>query len=182
MPDDNSVVPATPLRAQAIAEVHVASSIAAYREILPPAALAAFTVESRAEQWRMRLIDPKPGVCTFVALDGTGAVGGFANGGPARSDKLQSDGELYAIYVHPEAQRKRLGTRLFAAVARALQKSGFGSLGVWVLALNPSRGFYESLGGEAIAEDFVTREGAVLQEVGYRWRRIDQLVEKLGRP
>jgi hypothetical protein len=46
---------------------------------------------------------------------------------------------------------------------------GFGSMAVWVLELNPSRRFYECLGGKAIGHQQIERGGQTFVEVAYGW-------------
>jgi hypothetical protein len=43
------------------------------------------------------------------------------------------------------------------------------SMLVWVLRDNPSRGFYEALGGEYVREQAITIGGANLIELAYGW-------------
>jgi hypothetical protein len=42
-------------------------------------------------------------------------------------------------------------------------------MAVWVLARNPSRKFYEALGGKVIAEKEIERDGESFVEVAYGW-------------
>jgi hypothetical protein len=42
-------------------------------------------------------------------------------------------------------------------------------MAVWVLALNPSRKFYEALGGQSIGEQEIERGGRPLVEIAYGW-------------
>jgi hypothetical protein len=48
---------------------------------------------------------------------------------------------------------------------------------VWVLADNPSRGFYEKLGGKFVYEKAVRIGGIALREVAYGWEDIQPLLE-----
>jgi hypothetical protein len=42
-------------------------------------------------------------------------------------------------------------------------------MAVWVLALNPFRKFYETLGGQIIAEQQIERGGKAFTEIAYGW-------------
>jgi GNAT superfamily N-acetyltransferase len=101
------------------------------------------------------------------------------NGGPVRSEELKADGELYAIYLYEESQRKGIGGALLWETACYLNGAGFTSLGVWVLERNLSRLFYEALGAEQIAEKTLTRDGLMLKEIGYRWQSIRSLMQRI---
>lgn len=46
---------------------------------------------------------------------------------------------------------------------------GVASMATWVLARNPSRKFYEALGGKVIAEREVDRDGESFAEIAYGW-------------
>ena len=46
---------------------------------------------------------------------------------------------------------------------------------VWVLAENPSRQFYEALGGQELGQQEITVGGATLVEVAYGWKDIGGL-------
>jgi len=51
---------------------------------------------------------------------------------------------------------------------------------VWVLSGNPSRFFYQALGGKAVARRPSTMAGAKIEELAYGWEDVRALVE-LGR-
>ncbi len=169
------IVHATPEHSRGIAQVHVSSWRATYQGIVADQTLSRLNIETRAQQWLTRLTEPEPRTCTFVAIDETSQLIGFASGGPMRSTELNADAELYAIYVYSESQRKGIGRALLSQVALWLEHEGFKSMAVWVLALNPSRRFYEALGGELIAEKPIAIDGLVLQESCLHWPSIRTL-------
>lgn len=51
---------------------------------------------------------------------------------------------------------------------------------VWVLGDNPSRAFYETLGGRFLGEKDIEIGGVRLEEVAYGWTDIGRLEPKLG--
>jgi ribosomal protein S18 acetylase RimI-like enzyme len=62
-------------------------------------------------------------------------------------------GEIYEIYLEPEAQGLGFGRLLFDAARRELRRYGLATFSVRVLADNDgARGFYERLGGTLAAE------------------------------
>jgi hypothetical protein len=74
-------------------------------------------------------------------------------------------GELYAINLLPNAQRRGLGRRLVQNVASALLQSSLGSMQLWVLASNAgARHFYEALQGRPAGERFIQLVGTNLGE------------------
>ena len=136
----------------------------AYRHVYPAADLDALPIDP--ERWRSRLHVPPPGWTTMVC-EHEGRVVGFASAGPSRDeDEL---GELYAIYVEPEAWSTGAGRALMAAAEQRLSSEYDAAL-LWVLEDNPrARGFYERGGwvpdGVRKAEE---RLGVRAPEVRYR--------------
>jgi GNAT superfamily N-acetyltransferase len=122
------------------------------------------------------LATAEPTATTLVACDAGSNVVGFVSGGKGRTGQLGCDGELYAIYLRQEAQRKGLGALLVRQFAHELAMRGFGSMAVWVLALNPSRRFYEHLGGKVVGEKEIERGGQTFIEVAYGWQSLNVLL------
>ena len=158
--------------AGAIAKVHVDS----WRTTYP--GLDSFSYDQREVAWR-DILSSAEGF-TYVAEDDKGMVFGFAGGGPERSGDPVYKGELYAIYLLEEHQRKGVGQQLTTAVAKRLLQDGFQSMLVWVLSENPARRFYEVLGGELLREQEITIGGASLVEVAYGWGDVSNLAKTRG--
>jgi ribosomal protein S18 acetylase RimI-like enzyme len=154
--------------APGIARVSVDTWRTAYRGIIPDSVLRSLSYEEREERFRHYLPDTRSGSFTYVAED-NGAIFGFASGGPERGAIPQYRGELYAIYVLEEVQGRGIGRMLTRAVVERLARAGLHSMVVWVLAENPSRHFYESLGGQEVGEQPITIGETTLQEVAYAW-------------
>ena len=147
-----------------ISRVQVTGWRIAYRHVFPPEALDAMPIDD--EPWRTRLDRPPAGWRTFVA-DDRGAVVGFASLGPSRD--VQGLGELYAIYVEPEAWSTGVGRALLER-AEAQLAAEYASAALWVLEENPrARVFYERAGwAPAGARKAEERWGVRAPEVRYR--------------
>jgi ribosomal protein S18 acetylase RimI-like enzyme len=163
---------ARPEDAAAIARIHVDSWRSTYKGIVPDEHLAGLSYERREQGWREALSNPDNRSFVYVAEDEAGNVVGFASGGPEREGHPDYKGELYAIYLFAQFQRRGLGRQLTQAVARRLLKAGISSMLVWVLADNPGRAFYEALGGTYLSEKKITIGEKELVEVAYGWRDI----------
>lgn len=154
--------PGTPEDAEGVARVHVETWQAAYAHTLPPEQLEALSVEKAVE--RSRRWPP-----TFVA-ERDGEIIGFVSVGASRDPG--TDGELFAIYVHPRAWNTAAGRALIEAGEEELCRLGHQDAILWVLDDNPrARRFYELAGW---SPDDETREihvfGFDVAEVRYSKR------------
>jgi len=135
------VRPASREDAAAIADVHVLTWRAAYAHIFGAERVAEIG-DGRRAQWDERLADPPPDRHVFVSEEG-GHVTGFVSVGDSRDEP--GKGELYAIYVLPEAWGSGAGAALMTSALEALR--GYSSATLWVLEDNPrARRFYEREG------------------------------------
>ena len=148
----------------ALARVQVQSWREAYRGIIPQPYLDQLSVAAHERQWRRSLGDG----WAFVA-EWEQRLVGLASAGLARSRRDVS-GELYLLYVLQAHHGRGIGRSLFDACHYELARGGHRGLLAWVLADNPSRRFYERLGGELAGESTVTIAGSRLRELAYVWR------------
>ena len=158
------VRPASPDDALAIETIRIHGWRSAYRHVFPAAELDALPID--AERWRPRLHVPPPGWSIVVCEDERHVVG-FASTGPSRDE--DEIGELYAIYVEPDAWSTGVGRALMAVAEEQLAAKYDAAL-LWVLEDNPrARHFYERAGwaadGVRKAEE---RFGVRAAEVRYR--------------
>ena len=73
-------------------------------------------------------------------------------------------------------RNKGIGRKLFRAVTERLLRTGMRSMLVWVLADDPSRRFYEALGGQPLGDvRRVEIGGQRLDEMVYGWDEIRDL-------
>jgi ribosomal protein S18 acetylase RimI-like enzyme len=114
-----------------LAAVHVRTWQAAYEHVFGSQRLEGMEVSARTAQWRRRL---ERGENAFVA-DDDGRVAGFVWVGPSRDPDAQ--GELYAIYVLPEAWGSGAGSALMRAGVEAMRDAGYRESILWVLEDNP---------------------------------------------
>ena len=163
--------------ARGIARVHVDSWRSTYAGIVPSEHLAALDYDRREANWHRLLADRRQ--VAFVAEDRHGRIIGFVSGGPERNHDNAYPGELYAVYLLASCQGRGLGRRLVAALAEWFLSRGWQSMLLWVLEDNPSRGFYEALGGVRIKQETVAIGGTELAEVAYGWSDISPLRPRL---
>ena len=156
--------------------VQVASWRDTYRGIVPQEFLDSIKVGDWTERRFRELVSSRVGTCSHVA-EVENEVVGWAYSGPNRDQDLTYAGELYAIYLLPEYQRRGIGLALTVAAAASLVESGMSSMLLWVLAENwPAHRFYEALGGEYICEQQIAIGNVPLLEVSYGWKDLSHLV------
>lgn len=173
--------------APAIGAVHVAAWRTTYPTILPNEYLSRMSVRRQAAQYDSAIRNGLGvHVATASGLDvgpagGPPRVVGFVTGGPARPFATGSgparlgEGEIETLYVLDDWRERGLGRRLMRVAAAHLTASGCRSAFVWVLRENPSRWFYERLGGRVAAESTVQVAGASLVQLAYVWPNIEKL-------
>jgi len=158
------VRPARPEDAAEIADVHVLTWQTAYEHVFGAERLAGIG-ERRRAQWAEWPPGSRPGRQVFVAEEG-GRIVGFISLGDSRDEP--GKGELFAIYVLPEAWGSGAGPALMTTALEAL--GGYSSASLWVLEDNPrARRFYEREGwildGGHREEEIL---GVTVAEVRYR--------------
>ena len=164
--------------AAGISHVHVDTWRSTYRGMVSDEYLSNLSYERSQRMWEANIKGPNAQV-VLVADDSEKGVIGFAACGPARDLKDAFKGELYAVYVLRDEQGRGVGRRLVLSAGRDLIAHGLDSMLVWVLADNPSRRFYEHLGGEKVAEKDADVGGRNLRELAFGWRNLTSLISAL---
>ena len=154
---------AEPADARGIAEVHTRTWQAAYRHVFPADVLDSLDVEERVRGWLERI---ETDMAVWVAETEDGIVGFVAAGASRTEDGF---GELYAIYVLPEAWGSGAATALMATFKDWLAEEGYTTAMLWVLADNTrARRFYEREGWRADGARVDTIRGVEVEEALYR--------------
>lgn len=159
MTDPAAVRLAHPDDAEAIADAHVRGWLTTYRGLVPDSVLDGLSLERRTAFWRDTITSetaaeipttttPPTPARTWV-VEEAGTVRGFASTGPVRDqpDGLSGAGEVFAIYLAPEARGRGLGRALFTHVVDDLRDRDYDPVVVWVFEANAAtRRFYEAAG------------------------------------
>jgi len=160
------VRPARPGDARGIARLDVETWRAAYAGVLSVDYLVGLSERRREAGWRSVILrEPRD---VRVAVDAAGAIVGFGSCGPNRGDRSFT-GEVFTLYVGPDWQNQGIGRRLLIALFRRLVAAGRQSAILWVLRDNPSRFFYERLGGHQIRRKPLAVGGAAIEAIAYGW-------------
>jgi ribosomal protein S18 acetylase RimI-like enzyme len=183
---------ARPADAIAIGAVHVAAWRSAYPGILPDGYLANLSV-SRQAAYYDAAIRGAPGVFVAAASGvdvppgpGAGPIGGprivgFGTAGRARTNgeiggRRLGEGEIETLYVADDWRERGIGRRLMRASATHLAEAGCRSVFLWVLRDNPSKWFYQHMGGKPVAEAEIQFAGRPVVQTAFVWDPIERLL------
>lgn len=160
-----------------IARVRVDTWKATYRGMVPDDFLDGMSYQATAEGWQKNFWDNRdPGTEVFIAVSDRDGIVGVAICGLERNMDPLYRAEIYVLYVLPEYQNRGIGRRLVGACVLYIREQlGMQSMLIWVLAENPYRRFYESLGGKMVREKNKEIGGRMLPEVGYGWESIQDI-------
>ena len=104
---------------------------------------------------------------------------GFTTVGRGRSrlpGGSSADGEIETLYVLDDWRDRGVGRRLIRTGAAHLAAAGSRAAFLWVLSGNPSRWFYERLGGKAVAQSLTAVAGVSVPQTAFAWDPIERLI------
>ena len=180
-----SIRRARPSDAIAIGAVHVAAWRSTYPGILPDGFLARLSVPRQAAHYDAAI---RSSTAVFVAAasgtdvpPGSGSrIVGFTTAGRARGGEIAgrrlAEGEVETLYVLDDWRDRGVGRKLMRAAAAHLAETGCRSCFVWVLRDNPSRWFYQRLGGKPVAEAMIQFAGQKVPQTAFVWDPIERLL------
>jgi ribosomal protein S18 acetylase RimI-like enzyme len=166
--------------AAGIGRVYVDTWRATYDGILPVGFLDKLSVSTQTKSWQRAirsgdviLVAERSGAGgdergDNAAGDNGNTIVGFASGGRETDQDEFFRGEIYTLYVHPDAQRRGIGAELLVEMLRALRD--LAPVIVWVLADNDgAQRFYEELGGVPVRRGTTTVGGVTLDKIAYAY-------------
>ena len=164
---------------QAIAEVYVETWQCTYAGTLPNHVLIGMNPQKLMISFARALKNHRE-IILIAERPNVGIIGMGSAGGNRDIDS-EYKGEVYTLYVHPDYQNIGIGEKLLADLFFELTKLGINSAVIWVLALNPSRYFYEVMSGERVGDRDEQLWGTTLKEFAYGWNDLSTAI-KNGRP
>ena len=152
-----------------IATVHISTWRSAYQGIMSDSFLRDLSIETRTSGWVKILETPAPKAHTYVAVLDKSIVGFIGVGSNQSEEAIDSQGELFALYVEPDFQGRGIGSKLMEKGIEALRFEGFTSALLWVAEENfLARAWYESrhwkLNGEFDQRSFGEKS---IKSIGY---------------
>jgi GNAT superfamily N-acetyltransferase len=166
--------------AAGIAKVYVDAWRSTYAALVPHRVLLGMSYQRQTREWSWVIRNRAEAQPVIVAAEANRDVVGFISfglsrlgdrpaGGRFAGEGDANVGEIYTLYVLPEFQERGIGRRLLSAAFAAMVDQGYGRSFLWVLRDNPSRYFYERVGGKAVAERQESLWGCTLDEICYGW-------------
>ncbi|MCU0838367.1 MAG: GNAT family N-acetyltransferase [Rhodospirillales bacterium] len=152
-----------------IAEIYVEGWRQAYPGLVPNTVLLQLSPNAQARQWAVALARQGVAESVVVAERANGRIVGFGSCGEARATRLPQAGEIFTLYVASDAQEQGVGRAVLWRLFDTLLDRGLNSALVWVLAGNPARFFYESMGARRIAERTEHLWNTDLPQVAFGW-------------
>jgi ribosomal protein S18 acetylase RimI-like enzyme len=159
--------------AGAIAQVYIETWRNTYAGTLPDRVLVGMSQQRQRKSWESAIHGRRE---TVMVAERMGQVVGVGSCGPSRGHNFGYAGEVYTLYVLPDYQNQGIGRRLTVRLFQDLLERGRGSALIWVLAANPSRFFYENMGGKRIGEREEMLWGERLREIAYGWKNLKAAV------
>jgi ribosomal protein S18 acetylase RimI-like enzyme len=101
--------------------------------------------------------------------------------GSRRGDPSPDTGEVFTLYVATDFQGRGLGRELLLALFGRLVRRKLASAVIWVLRDNPSRFFYERLGGRLVGHRALKLAGATVAAAAYGWPDLATVIASQAR-
>src|SRR6202035_4460205 len=105
---------------------------------------------------------------------------GFATAGRARisedGGRRLAESEEETLYVLDDWRDRGVGRKLMRAAAAHLAETGCKSCFVWVLRENPTRWFYQRIGGKPTPEALNQFAGQTVPQMAFVWDPIERLL------
>ena len=156
---------ATPRDASPIARVHVETWRDSYAGILPSHKLAGMSRRQHVGEWSQSLRTPRREIVLVAEDYPADGILGFGTAGRARTFSPPYEGEVYMLYVLPGFQDLGVGSALMKGLFEQLLRRKYRSGLLWVLADNPARFFYQTVGGKLIGRRARNRFGVLMHTV-----------------
>ena len=170
--------------ASGIAKLLVDTWRATYSDFVSERILQKRTYKNVEERWKSRIKELTEKDRMVIVETQDGELVGISWG---RTEKLnlvselinasKFKGELMAIYVLENYQRKKIGTNLVFNVVEFLLKKKVQSMLVWVFKNNPAKNFYIHLGAVHLGDQYLDLDGEKYLESAYGWDDIRKILE-----
>ncbi len=151
-----------------VAKILIDSWRIAYKDIIDETFLQNLCLEEKIEKLKKEYKDKEYTIARNKEINEIIGVTRFGKRLDELDRFIEYDGEIYALYVKPELLRKKIGSKLLLYAKERLKEQGSHKMIIWCLKENqPSRKFYESMGGIWLGEKMRNIGGKDYSLVGY---------------
>ena len=159
-----------------IAQISIDVWRTTYKGLIPDSYLNNLSLDKRKRLATDVLEDNEMNRFMYVLENGSGKVIGFARANIETNQEGENIGELGAIYILKDYQRRGLGKLLVKNVFKKFLNLKIDRVKVWVLEGNPSIGFYEAMGA-VLSNQRLAKLGTVdIIEKEYLWHNINLII------
>jgi len=157
--------------ARGCARVYVDAWRDAYAGLVPDRALLAMSRERQERYWAAAIADGNRQTLRGAVhvAEADGGIVGVTSFGVSRKPDFGYRGEVFTLYVAGDHQGLGIGRDLLRRGLAGLRDAGCVPAFVWVLSGNPSRFFYDAMGGTKVAEKREELWGALLDQEAWGW-------------
>jgi 3-deoxy-manno-octulosonate cytidylyltransferase (CMP-KDO synthetase) len=159
--------------ALAVAKVHIESWRKSFAGIVAQEFLNNLSIEKREKAFQQGFGEANYKM--FVAETIRDGVVGFADFGKSRENESTLEGELYAIYLLPEWQRKRIGENLFRLCQKEMIADKINSMSLEALKASPYKSFYKKMGGQIVGQGKHSLANVEYETVFYGWNNLSEI-------
>ncbi len=156
-----------------IAKVHVEAWQTTYDRIMSQEYLESMTLDKRKKFWLKFINDGKS---VYVVEEKNGEIVGFAVPKVGKTEDNGYIGEVSAMYILEQFQRKGIGKKLLLTCAKLLQNLEINKMVVWVLKDNPACEFYKAMGGMEKDAKIDRIDSKDLLKLAYVWDDLRELI------
>lgn len=162
-----------------IAKVHIDSWNTTYKNIVPEEYLKTKTYKEQEERWLNRYFrSENTKEFLYVAVTTNNEIVGFICGS-SKNEDVEYKGTISTLYILKNYQRQGIGRQLVKVIVERICKADVEKLIIWALEDNPYCKFYEKIGGKRTLDITVNMGGKDLNEIGFTWTNLNELVNKL---
>ena len=148
---------------QQIAEVHVQSWNETYTGMIRQEIIERENVEKRIQLWQQIFSHQDHHILVY---EQNGQIVGFLS---AYLNTSYNVAEIKAFYLLKKIQKQGIGREIFERFYQYAHAKHYQFIRLGVINKNPSRHFYEKLGGNVLGEEILADYGAGITEVSYQW-------------
>jgi|GEM_PF-337487 GNAT superfamily N-acetyltransferase len=173
LPGEHVVIrEAQPGDAPAMARINAATWRDSYGKFLPRQLMEEVSCSQKQAEIENFFARWEEDQAVALVAEKSGEIMAFIMAGKNHSQNSGYMGEIYNLHVAPAFQTQGIGRYLLYRVSQVFRQRNWNTMMVWALTENPSRRFYEKLGGRVIAQSVDEYRGFTAPVIAYGWNEL----------